>query len=229
MTGLHEPLDRYSRNASATWLHRLDARIKLLAALAAVVVFSFTPPTFWPAPAGVSISLVHVFGAIALCVLLVWAGVPLGYAVKRLCIVVPLLTAMALSVPLGRGFDATSWSMMGQIVVRAALCVTTLLVLANTTSDERLLSAMARLGVPNLLVTTLRFMVRYQALVADELARMRRARLSRTFDARGNARWSAVAGLVGRVLVRSFERSERVHAAMLARGFDGTIRDSVEL
>ncbi|HWA99522.1 MAG TPA: energy-coupling factor transporter transmembrane component T [Pirellulales bacterium] len=224
MTGLHEPLDRYSRANATTWLHRSDARLKLLSAMALVIVFSFTPPTFLPAPAGLTMSLVHVFGAIVLAGLIAWAGVPLGYIVSRLVIALPLLAAMALSAPLGRHFDAESWTMMGQIVVRGTLCFVTLLVLANTTSTDRLLMAMRQLGVPALVIATLGFMMRYQALVADELARMRRARLSRTFDTRGNARWSIVAGLVGRVLVRSFERSEQVHAAMLARGYDGTLR-----
>jgi cobalt/nickel transport system permease protein len=219
MVGLHEPLDRYSRGE--TVLHRLDARLKLLLALAAIVAFSFTPPTFLPAPEGVTMSLVHVLGLLTLCVLIVWAGIPVGYVLGRLLVIVPILAAVALSIPFGRRFDAESWSMMAQVVVRGKLCFLTLLVLVNTTPIESLLAAMRRLGIPKLLVSTLEFMARYQAIVADELARMRRARLARTFDRRGNARWRTVADLAGRALVRSYERSERVHAAMQARGWDG--------
>jgi cobalt/nickel transport system permease protein len=53
---------------------------------------------------------------------------------------------------------------------------------------------------------------------------MRRARAARTFEQAPRARLRTAAGLIGMLLVRSFERSERVHAAMLARGFDGEIR-----
>lgn len=223
MTGRHDPLDRYSHQG-ATLLHRADARVTLLAAAALVLLFSFTPPSVWPAPAGVSVSLVHVFGAIALALLMVWAGIPLAYAFTRLAVFVPLLAAVAVSVPLARGFDAAGWSYMGQALIRGTLAFATLLVLANVTPSQRLLAAMRQLGVPALLVATLGFMVRYQALLLDELQRMRRARLSRSFDRRGTARWRTAASLVGPVVLRSLDRAQRVHAAMLARGFDGTIR-----
>lgn len=223
MTGRHDPLDRYS-SQGATLLHRADARVTLLAAAALVLLFSFTPPSVWPAPAGVSVSLVHVFGAIALALLMVWAGIPLAYAFTRLAVFVPLLAAVAVSVPLARGFDAAGWSYMGQALIRGTLAFATLLVLANVTPSQRLLAAMRQLGVPALLVATLGFMVRYQALLLDELQRMRRARLSRSFDHRGTARWRTAASLVGPVVLRSLDRAQRVHAAMLARGFDGTIR-----
>ncbi len=149
MTGLHEPLDRYSR-ASNTLLHRLDARLKLIVAVAAVVIFSFTPPTFWPAPAGVTASMVHVIGGLLLCVTIVWAGVPVSYAFKRLLLILPFIAAIALSIPLGRNFDAVSWTLMAQVVVRGTLSFMTLMVLANTTPAESLVrDATARCAVGN--------------------------------------------------------------------------------
>jgi cobalt/nickel transport system permease protein len=226
MTGIHEPLDRYSR-AAQTALHRAPAVVKLLIALAMIAAFSFTPATFLPGPTGFSMSLVHVFGGLLLVVALVWAGIPVGYVVSRILAIAPLVVAISLSVPLGRHFDAESWMLMAQLIARGLLSFVTVLVLVNTTPIEKLLRAMRQLGVPALLVSIFGLMVRYQTVVLDELGRMRRARLSRTFDRRGIERWGTVAGLVGRALVRAYERSERVHAAMLARGYDGGDRSTI--
>ena len=42
----------------------------------------------------------------------------------------------------------------------------------------------------------------------------------------GSIGWRArvLGNMVGSLFLRSFERSERIHAAMRARGYDGTIR-----
>src|SRR3569833_1438815 len=146
MVGLHEPPDRYSRGE--TVLHGLDARLKLLLALAASVAFSFTPPTFLPAPEGVTMSLVHVFGLLTLCVLIVWAGIPVGYVLGRLLVIVPILAAIALSIPFGRRFDAESWAMMAQVVLRGTLCKQKKHKHKITTPIESLLAAMRRRGGP---------------------------------------------------------------------------------
>ena len=59
-------------------------------------------------------------------------------------------------------------------------------------------------------------------MIADELRRMRLAR-----SQRGDTRALAVAVAarpragIGALAVRTFERGERVHVAMLARGYDG--------
>jgi cobalt/nickel transport system permease protein len=42
----------------------------------------------------------------------------------------------------------------------------------------------------------------------------------------GSIVWKAsvLGGMVGSLFLRSYERSERIYAAMVSRGFDGTIR-----
>ena len=99
-----------------------------------------------------------------------------------------------------------------------------MLTLAATTPMRHLLGGLGRLGVPAVLVSTLHFMIRYLHVLADELSRMVLARRSRTFRRSGRLDWGLLTGLIGMLFVRSFERGERVHAAMLARGWDGTIR-----
>ena len=75
---------------------------------------------------------------------------------------------------------------------------------------------------------------RYLAVLGDEAGRMNRARQARSASADGRAGggigWRArtTGAMVGSLFIRSYERSERVYAAMLARGFEGTIK-GVEL
>ncbi len=78
-------------------------------------------------------------------------------------------------------------------------------------------------GGARVLVATLHFMSRYVHVLLDELGRMIQARRSRSFR-RSGPDWGLLTGLIGVLFLRSMERGERVHAAMLARGWDGTIR-----
>ena len=66
-------------------------------------------------------------------------------------------------------------------------------------------------------------MVRYVELLAAQLARMRTAMVSRGHDPRWLWQVGPVAASVGMLFVRSYERGERVHGAMVARGFTGTL------
>ena len=104
------------------------------------------------------------------------------------------------------------------------LAVMALLTLAAVTPFPRLLIALGRLGVPPVLVATLHFMYRYLHVLGEELDRMVKARRSRTFRRSGRLDWGLLSGLLGMLFLRSMERGERVHAAMLARGWDGTVR-----
>jgi cobalt/nickel transport system permease protein len=64
-------------------------------------------------------------------------------------------------------------------------------------------------------------MIRYLEVVTGELSRMRVARESRGFRARSVRSWPALASTVGALFIRSYERGERVHLAMLSRGYTG--------
>ena len=97
------------------------------------------------------------------------------------------------------------------------------LVLAATTPVTELLTGLERLQVPRVLVAIAGFMVRYLDVIAGESARMRIARLSRGYDPRWLWQARAVAASAGTLFVRSYERGERVHLAMCARGYGGTM------
>jgi cobalt/nickel transport system permease protein len=113
---------------------------------------------------------------------------------------------------------------VASILIKNSLALFMILVLAGTTPFPKLLAAFRKLGVPAILVGTLHFMERYRHVLVRELETMSTARRARTFDRRGLLSWRLLAGLVGMLFLRAFERSEGVHQAMVARGWDGVLR-----
>jgi cobalt/nickel transport system permease protein len=67
-------------------------------------------------------------------------------------------------------------------------------------------------------------MDRYRHVLLEELERMATARRARTFDRRSALSWVLLTGLIGMLFLRTIERAERVHGAMVARGWQGTLR-----
>ena len=78
--------------------------------------------------------------------------------------------------------------------------------------------------MPRVMIMILSFMYRYVFVLVDEVMRMRQARDSRNFG--GSRLWHlrTIGNMTGTLFIRSYERGERVYAAMLARGFDGQCR-----
>jgi cobalt/nickel transport system permease protein len=197
--------------------------LKLLFGLALILTISLVPPGLWPVATDVPISLVHLGVALLLTLAIALSGIPWSYVLVRLAAMTPLVLFISLTVPISRGFEA-GWHLMAGILAKGLLSFTVVLLLVNTTPFDRLLSAAGRLGVPQILVASASFMYRYQFVLLDELARMSRARQARTFRDSWLNETVAAARLIGPLLVRAFERAERVHRAMLARGFDGRVR-----
>jgi len=208
-------LERYSSGDGP--LHRLDARAKLVAALAYVVAVVATPVNGWRLMAAGGLLLAFVVGL---------SGIPPRELFRRWLAFLPLvgfLTAMVAPAHPARAALGLAGA-AGAILARNSLAFLAMMVLANVTPFPRLLAAMGRLGAPAVLVATLHFMYRYLYVLADELGRMAQARRARSFRRTGRLDWGLLTGLIGVLLLRALERGERVHAAMVARGWDGTIR-----
>jgi cobalt/nickel transport system permease protein len=210
-----EGLERFSRGFSP--LHRLDARIKLIAALLLVVTIVLTPMGAWRTLGSLGLFLMFLIGL---------AGIPpreFGRRWLGLFVVVGFLAIMvAITHPAREhlGFAVVASS----ILLKNGLAILTMLLLAGVTPFPTLLRAMRKLGMPRILVSTLQFMDRYRHVLLEELDRMAVARRARTFNRRALP-WSLLTGLIGMLFLRTFERAERVHDAMIARGWQGVYRN----
>ncbi|WZO99087.1 CbiQ family ECF transporter T component [Isosphaeraceae bacterium EP7] len=210
--------DSLDRSASIDApLQRLDARFKLVAALVLIVLAVATPMGAWALMTAQGLVLAFLAGL---------SGVPPWTLLRRWLGMLGLVAFFAVLVAgthperetLGRATVAAS------ILGRNALATLTTLLLVHVTTTRALFGGMRRLGVPAVMVTTLQLMVRYLAVFADELSRMLQARRARSFRRRGNLGPAALASLISVLFLRAVERGDRVHNAMMSRGWDGTWR-----
>jgi cobalt/nickel transport system permease protein len=222
--------DRYLARASA--VHRLDPRVKVVAALAFIVSVALLPDGAWPAYAAAVVCLMAVA---------ILARLSLWLVVRRSLVGLPFLLAavtMLFTVP-GRAVWQGPWGLemtdagllrFAGIVTRSLISISAAVLLTATTRFPDILHALRHLKVPAVLVAIIAFMYRYLFVLVEEVERLLRARAAR--GARvpgqkggGSLGWRAgVAGhMAGQLLVRSLDRSDRVYQAMLARGYRGEL------
>jgi cobalt/nickel transport system permease protein len=202
-------------------VHRAPAHLKILTLLAFMLVVVATPREWYP-----------VFGLYLLLVVAVIAlsRVPPTYILKRSVVEVPFLffalllpfvatgpTTEVLGVTVSQHGLLAAWGLL----VKGTLGVLASLTLAATTEPQEILLGLERLHLPNQLVQIMAFMVRYLDVVTGEMQRMKVARESRGFSARNPRHWPVLARSLGALFIRSYERGERVHLAMLSRGYTG--------
>jgi cobalt/nickel transport system permease protein len=186
-------------------VHRLPALAKVLAAVGivvAVAAFSLSP-LFYLA---ISVALVAI-AAVSL--------IPPFFLLKRIAMIEPVVMGVAVLAL----FQPGGGRIFAAMAIRSSLCVSTMVLLANTTPFPELLGVLRRLRMPTLLVTTIALMYRYLFVLGDEAMRMRRARASRSYTSGRMHALKSIASVIGRLFVRAHDRSERIYAAMCARGW----------
>jgi cobalt/nickel transport system permease protein len=202
-------------------IHRLPAQVKIVALFVFVLAVVSTPAgVFW----AFALHAVMLVGCVVL------AKLPAVIVMKRLAVETPFLVFAlllpfvatgprvdVLGVSLSESGVLGSWN----VLAKGTLGVVAAIVLSATTGPRDLLAGLERLRLPSTLVAILSFMVRYMSVVSDDLHRMRIARESRGYRGGRVGHLKAVAGGVGALFVRSFERGERVHLAMQSRGYTG--------
>ena len=169
--------------------------------------------------------------AILVLVVLKFAQLPLWTIIKRSVIEVPFLI-FAILMPLAGGGDFTEVFGIklyhsgieagAAIILKGTLGVFVALILSATTKAREIIDGLEKLKLPPLMVQIAIFMLRYINVVSDEMDRMKIARESRGFFASGIQHWKVIAQAASALFIRSYERGERVHLAMISRGYQGT-------
>ncbi|MBN1611946.1 MAG: cobalt ECF transporter T component CbiQ [Polyangiaceae bacterium] len=216
-------LDELARRTTA--LGQIDARAKVLGAFAILV----TAASFGPYQLLRPLPLVILLAAgMAL------GDVPIRVVLSRLALASPLAILVGIWNPL---FDPVPMVRLGSLVLSAgwvsflcvverfAIALAAVLVLIATTGFDQMAAALGQLGMPRVLVTQLLLLYRYAFVLGSEASRMLRAHALRAPD-RLRPTWRTTRSLLGELLLRSVGRAERVHTAMLCRGFDGELRRS---
>ena len=204
-----------------TYIHDLAPHVKILAAFSFLFIAVLTPAKIYASFAGY---LVLIAG------LILMAQLSFKTVAKRMVVEVPFVLFAILMPFLGRapyieiyGVSVSEAGLIAgiAILIKSSIGVLVSILLSSTTTVREILHGLAHLKVPALLINIATFMLRYSAVVTDELNRMKTARESRGFIAKGPKDWKIVAQAAGALFIRSYERGERVHLAMLSRGFNG--------
>lgn len=184
------------------------------------------------------LSKIHLIGYITiLAVFWVLSGAPARTVAKRLLAILPFAGLAILAVPfrpgtpvavLPLGFTTLTISREGLttfyfVLYRSGLSILAAVVLLTRISFVEVIRGLQSLGVPKFLTSVISFGHRYFSLIRGEALRTERAWASRYFGRRKIAQLFAAGRIAGRLFVRSYDRSERLYYAMVARGYEGAI------
>ncbi len=217
-----------------TLVHRLDARVKVILTLLFILTVSLTP-------FGAFATYVALFALIMTTALL--ARIEPTYLLKRSVVALPFALAavtlpftvpgqVLLTLPILGGITVSAEGIIRfvSIVIKSWLSLQMAIILVTVTAFPAILWALRALRIPPPLIAIVSLMYRYLFVLLDEAMRLLRARAARSATqdgtrSGGSLIWRGqVAGrMAGSLMLRSFERSERIYNAMLARGYQGQL------
>ena len=168
--------------------------------------------------------------ALLVMVVAVRSGVPGRFLLSRMMVGAPFVLASLLLPLLGRPPQIAlgplllsveglwgAWNVLAKATVGVAASV----VFAATTEPVRAIAALDRLRLPAPLTSVAGFMLRYLDLTVADVGRSITAMQARGLEPRWWPQGRLLASLAGTMFVRAYERGERIHSAMIARGFEG--------
>ncbi len=212
--------EQYAQGNS--FLHQRDPRVKIITA------------TIFISAVALASSYTAVLAALIFAFfLLLLSKIPLISVLKRVLLVNTFTLFLWFSLPLTFGGENTvsigSVTLSQEGILLAALItlktntiVLTIIALLSTSTIAELGQALDSLGFPKKLCFILLFSYRYVFVIYQEYNRLLRAAKMRCFSPKTNIHtYKTFAYLFGMTLVNSYNRSHRVHQAMLLRGFSG--------
>lgn len=204
-------------------LHTMDAASKI----AAATVFSICTALLTSIP-------VAGFALATGCLLLLLAKLPSRALLRRLAFINAFIVFLWLTLPLSTAgtplFHLGSFAVTKEgvdlcilITLKSNAIVSTFIALLATSSVTDIGAGLAKLRVPQKISLLLLFTWRYVHVILEEYKRLSTAATLRGFVPGTNSHtYKTYANLIAMVLVKSWDRAERVNHAMKLRGFNGT-------
>jgi cobalt/nickel transport system permease protein len=217
-----------------SFLHRLDARVKIILAFAAIIAIVAVPYS----------TMVYTVGAIFFCFFaLLWAVSKVSPVVylKRLAAIVPLWGIIIVFqiffknryytdytvlyvLPLGINIYAESVEFACILAVKFLICISFIILLSSTTKLQDMLQGASRLGLPAELALALGMMIRYLFVFGYIFRKINETLKTKCFDAFDRHlpyryRLRQLGYTIGTMFIRSYEQGERVYTSMLCRGY----------
>lgn len=144
---------------------------------------------------------------------------------KLTFILMPLIILfLAVSLLFSKHMPAQAICQVGQIILRALVLVLADLVFILSQKTEDLLVALSGLKIPSVFIQLLSSGLRYSHIFTAEAASSFRARLARDRCRKPFFERLKITGLIiEKIFWRAVDRSHRVYAGMLSRGYDGNL------
>ncbi len=219
-------IDRYAHVESS--IQRWDPRFKLLTLF--ILIFVLASLRTIP---------LTVVGAMLSVGLLLVSRIPLGFAFSGLKWVIlfllPFFVILPVTYPgteahfMGIPFAPEGMRLAMLIVLKSFSIVIVALVIFGSRRFDVSMVALHRLRCPQLIVQMMLFTYRYIFLFMDEMQRLDTAMKARGFVKKPNLyTLKVMGGFIGTLLIRSFERTERIYKAMLSKGYQGQLPSLIE-
>lgn len=206
-----------------TRVHRLDPRVKVLTTLLFIIyVVSFNKYEI------AKLLPFFLFPAF----LIGLADLPFGYLLRKIILVSPFVLFIGIFNPfldkeimlqVGTLQISGGWLSLISILLRFILTVGAALLLIATTGFPAICMALEKLGIPKIFSVQLLMLYRYLFLLIEESIRTLRAYTLRSFSP-NKLRYHIFKHLLGNLLLRTLDRAQRIHMAMLSRAFTGRIQ-----
>ena len=201
-------------------IHALDARAKVLVtSVFIILVVSFGRYEL--------VRLIPFF--IFPGVMIALAKLPPLYLARKIVLISPFVLMVGLFNPvfdraalyqIGQLEISGGWISLTSLLIRSTLTVGAAFILVATTGFTPLCQALERLGIPQVFAVQLLFLHRYIFVLAEETGRASRARELRSCGRKGLG-IASFGSLAGHLLLRTWQRAERIYTAMQSRGFVG--------
>lgn len=214
-------LDRFARTGST--IARRPATVRVLGTVIIALGAAVLPLGAWPQMAALGLLVIALAAGARIPVTTFAArlGPPFAFVLLVTCAVLVL----APGEPVARigPVSVTDAGLLrfASVLGRAAVALGAAVILVSTTPFDDLVRALRDLRVPATVTMALGLAYRFLYILNDEVERLRRAARSRNAAAGATSRRRLMVGITSAALSRSFDRSERLHRAMLARGFTG--------
>lgn len=211
---------------SKSQLHELSPQLKILATLLIVISIAFS-------------KIINPFQiishAVIVFLIIKFSNIPLKTYLKRLTLDIPFIL-FALFLPfLSSGNDDMIFTLfsfdiyrtglleMFAILFKATAGLSMGIILTATTTNIELIYGLQKLKLPSIIIAIMSFSIRYIDVFIDEFKRVKISMQSRGYIEKGIKTLLPIAYASGAMLIRGYERGERVYLSMISRGFTGVI------
>jgi cobalt/nickel transport system permease protein len=211
---------------SKSQLHELSPQLKILSTLLIVISIAFS-------------KIINPFQiishAVIVFLIIKFSNIPLKTYLKRLTLDIPFIL-FALFLPfLSSGNDDMIFTLfsfdiyrtglleMFAILFKATAGLSMGIILTATTTNIELIYGLQKLKLPSIIIAIMSFSIRYIDVFIDEFKRVKISMQSRGYIEKGIKTLLPIAYASGAMLIRGYERGERVYLSMISRGFTGVI------